>query len=214
MKKIGLLICYIALVALQCYADDYLIISMNADSIQIGQNHRICKVGSEFSSNEEIHWSSSKVTLIEAQNKKTKRTILFPAPQSKGNNNSSNMLSRIWNYFVSKTHLSTRESYIYDIDEALTKEDFRLISPSDTIRIKTNDTTDNKKYYASFYLKGKRHTISLPLENGDILFERGMFAFDGITFPYKFMLTIYYKEDDYYHEITNGMSLEVFDIKK
>lgn len=213
MKKIGLLICNIALVALPCFADDYLIISMNADSIQIGQKPRMCKVGSEFSSNEEIHWSSSKVTLIEAQNKKTKRTILFPAPQSKGNNNSSNMLSRIWNYFVSKTHLSTRESYIYDIDEALTKEDFRLISPSDTIRIKTNDTIDKKNYYASFYFKGEKHTISLPLENGDIIFERGMFAFDGITFPYKFMLTIYYKEDDYYHEITNGMSLEVFDIK-
>ena len=75
MKKLGFIICYIALVALPCFADDYIIISMNADSIQIGQNPRTCKVGSEFSSYEEIHWGSSKVTLIEAQNKKTKRTI-------------------------------------------------------------------------------------------------------------------------------------------
>ena len=211
MKHSAIIICIALFITLPCVADNFIIRKMDGPSIKIGVKSRICRVDSFFSSDEDIHWSNSKVTVIEAQNVKTKRTVLFPSPVSNVNNSSSNLLDRIWNYFVRDSHQSTRETYNYNLEEMLTNGEFRL-NATDTIRIKTNEN-EKKEYYASFYLKGHKQIIPLDVENGDIIFEQNKFIFDGITLPYKFILTIFYKEDDYYHEITNGMSITVFDIK-
>lgn len=210
MKKHFIFVLLILLSIIPSHADEFVIKDMNGQKIQIGAKYRICKVGSTFNSSEEIHWGKSEVTIIEAQNVKTK-TICYFVPKGKQNKDksqSSNILQRFLNYFVKMTRLSTRESEIYDLEEALTVNDFLLV---DTIRIKTYNQDLNKQYYASFFLNGKKRTIQLPVENGDIIFERSQFLMDDITLPYKFILTIYTKEDDYYQEVTNGMSITVFD---
>lgn len=206
MNRLCLILFLFVLPILPVIADNYIIKSMNGKSIQIGQ--RTCGINSEFSSDETIHWSTSKVTIIEAQNVKTKAICYFvrTGKQNKDNSSSSNILQRFLNYFTSVTHQSTREAESYSLDEALTINEFLL---ADTIRIKTNDIDETKKYYASFYLNGEKQTMALPVENGDIIFERSRFVFDGVTLPYKYILTIFYKKGDLYHEITNGMSLIV-----
>ena len=214
MKHTTIIICIALFIALPCVADNYIIKYMNGPSIKIGVKNRTCRVDSIFSSDEDIHWSNSTVTLIEAQNVKTKRTVYFPSPLYKVSNSSSNIFHRIWDYFVKDSHQSTRETYSYDLEEMLTNREFLLSEATDTIRIKTNDYfNDNREYYASFYMKGLKQIIPLEVENGDIIFERNKFLIDGIALPYKFILTIFYKEDDHYHEITNGMSLTMFDVK-
>lgn len=207
MKRLSLILFLFVLSVFPSIADNYVIKSMNGESIQIG--NRSCRVNSEFSSDETIHWSTnSKVTIIEAQNVKTKAICYFvpTGKQNKDNSRSSNILQRFLNYFTGVTHQSTREAESYSIDEALTINEFPLV---DTIRIKTNDIDETKKYYASFYLNGEKQTMALPVENGDIIFERSRFLLDGITLPYKYILTIYYIKGDLYHEITSGMSLTV-----
>ena len=212
MKRLSIIISLIVIVFMPCIADEYIIKAMNGQSIQIGLDHRICHVGSKFKSNEKIYWSESKVTLIEAQNIENMNICFFvpTGTLSKDNSKTSNVFQRFFNYFVNVTHLSTRESDVYDMEEALTEREFPL---ADTIRIKTNEIKDNRKYFASFYLNGKKQVVPLDSDNGNIIFARDKFIKDGITLPYKFILTIFYKEDEYYHEITNGMSITVFDIK-
>lgn len=208
MKRFCIIVVLAAVSVISVIADNYIIKSMNGQSIQIGKDKRICRVNCEFSSDETIHWSTSKVTVIEAQNVKT-RVICYFVPTSKlaqDNSSTTNFLQRFLNFFTSVTHLSTREAETYSLDEILTINDFFL---ADTIRIKTNDEVENKKYYASFYLNGEKQTIPLPIENGDLIFERSRFVFDGVTLPYKYILTIFYINGDLYHEITNGMSLTV-----
>ncbi len=213
MKHSAIIICIALFITLPCLADNYIIRKMDGDSIKIGVKSRECRVDSIFSSDEDIHWSND-VTLIEAQNVKTKRTVYFQSPLCNVSKSSSNLFHRIWNYFVRDSHQSTRETYSYDLEETLTNREFRLWGATDTIRIKTNDNDNyNREYYASFYLKGHKLIIPLVVENGDIIFEQNKFLIDGIVLPYKFILTIFYKEDSYYHEITNGMPLTVFDIK-
>ena len=73
MKRTTVIICISLFISLCCVADDYIIKYMNGPLIHIGVKKRECKVGSIFSSNEEIHWSKD-VTLIEAQDVKTKIT--------------------------------------------------------------------------------------------------------------------------------------------
>lgn len=206
MKRLSLIIILTILSVFPSIADNYVIKSMNGKTIQIG--NRSCSVNSEFSSDETIHWSTSKVTIIEAQNIKTK-TICYFVPtgkQNKDNNRASNILQRFLNYFTSVTHQSTREADNYTLDEALTIKEYPL---ADTIRIKTNDIDETNEYYASFYLNGEKKTIALPVENGDLIFERRRFVVDGITLPHRYILTIFYKKGDLYHEITNGMSIIV-----
>lgn len=206
MKRFSIIMFFAVISIIPVIADNYIIKSMNGKSIQIG--NRTCNVNSEFSSDETIHWSTSKVTIIEAQNVKTK-TICYFVPtgkQNKDSSRSSNILQRFLNYFTSVNHQSTREAESYSLDEALTINDFPL---ADTIRIKTNDIDDTKRYYASFYINGEKRTMPLPIENGDIIFERSRFLLDGITLPYKYILTIYYIKGDFYYEITSGMSLTV-----
>ena len=207
MKRLCYVFLLFSFMALHCVADEYIIKAMNGQSIPIGTERRVCRVGSKFKSNEKIYWSDSKVTIIEAQNIEN-MTICYFVPTgtpNKDNRQSSNILQRLLNYFTSVNYLSTRESDKYEIDEALTKEHIL----ADTIRIKTDDSDDSKKYYASFYHNGNKHIIPLIVENGDIIFERSKFIVDGITLPHKFILTIYYKKEKYYHEITKGMSLTV-----
>lgn len=211
MKHTAIIICIALFITLPCVADNYIIKYMNGPSVKIGVKNRTCRVDSIFSSDEDIHWSNSKVTLIEAQNVKTKRTLYFPSPLSNVNNSSSNLFYRIWNYFVRDSHQSTRETYSYDMEETLTNRAFLLLKATDTIRIKTNDNID-REYYASFYVKGHKQVIPLEVDNGDLIFKQNIFLIDGIIFPYKFIVTIFYKEGDYYHEITNGMSLTVFNM--
>lgn len=210
MKRLSLISFLFVLSILPSIADIYVIKSMNGKSIQIG--NRTCSINSEFTSDETIHWSTSKVTIIEAQNIKTKSICYFvpTGKQNKDNSSSSNIFQRFLNYFTSVTHQSTREAENYTLDESLTINEFFL---ADTIRIKTNDTDEEKKYYASFYLNSEKQIMALPVENGDIIFERNRFVFDGVTLPYKYILTIYYKKGDLYHEITNGMSLTVIKIE-
>ena len=206
MKRFSIILFYAVISILPVIADNYIIKSMNGKSIKIG--NRTCSVNSEFSSDETIHWSTSKVTIIEAQNIKTKNICYFvpTGKQNKDSSKTSNILQRFLNYFTSVTHQSTREADNYTLDEALTINEFIL---ADTIRIRTNDIDETKKYYAAFYLNGEKQTMSLPVENGDIIFERSRFLLDGIMLPYKYILTIYYIKGDFYHEITSGMSLTV-----
>ena len=179
---------YAVISILPVIADNYIIKSMNGKSIQIG--NRTCNVNSEFSSDETIHWSTCNVTIIEAQNVKTKVICYFvpTGKQNKDDSRTSNILQRFLNYFTSVTHQSTRESYNYTLDEALTIKEFPL---ADTIRVKTNDIDETNEYYASFYLNGEKQTVALPIENGDLIFERRRFVVDGITLPHKFILTVF-----------------------
>lgn len=192
-----------------CLADDYRITYLDGDSIQIGKEN--CTINSVFPRSEidNIQWTRSKVTYIKARNVKTGKLIELHAPQSHHTSDSSSKLSGTRNHYVSKSYLSTRETYIYDLDEALTKEDFQITSPSDTIRIRTNDTDTDKKYYASYYLNGEKQTIELPIDKGDLVFEYNYFTLNNVTLPYKYILTIYYIKGDSYHEITCGMILNI-----
>ena len=207
-KKISILICVFLSIQL-CLADDYRITYLDGDSIQIGKEN--CTINSVFPRSEidNIHWTSSKVTYIKARNVKTGKLIELHAPQSDHISGSSSKSYGNRNHYVSKSYLSTRETYVYDLDEALTKEDFQISSPSDTIRIRTNDTDTEKRYYASYYLNGKRQTMELPIDNGDLVFEYNYFTRNNVTLPNKYILTIYYIKGDFYQEITNGMSLTV-----
>lgn len=207
MKRLSLIMFLTVLSVFPSIADNYVIKLMNGKTIQIG--NRPCSINSEFSSDDTIHWNTSKVTIIEAQNIKTKAICYFvpTGKQNKDNRSSSNIFQRFLNYFTSVTHQSTREADNYTLDEALTIKEFPL---ADTIRIKTNDIDETRKYYASFYLNGEKQTMALAVENGDLIFERNRFLLDGITLPHKYILTIFYKKGDLYHEITNGMSIIVF----
>lgn len=210
MKRFSFIIFFIVLPFLHGFADSFTIKSMNGQSIQIG--NRTCKVNSQFSSDETIYWARSNVTIIEAQNDKT-RAICYFVPtgkQNKDNSSVSNIFQRFLNYFTSVTHQSTREVESYSLDEILTNEFFLV----DTLRIKINpgDVDEDKKYFASFYLKGEKKIMSLPVDNGELIFERRRFETDDIILPYKFILTVYYEKDDYFHEITRGMSLTVVNI--
>lgn len=212
MKRSNIVISFLFLTILPCNADEYIIKALNGQSIQIGL--RKCRVDSIFKSNETIHWekNGSGVSIIEAQNVESKAICYFvpTGKQNKDNSPTSNIIQRFLNYFIKMTHLSTREADTYSLDEALSTEHFL----ADSIKIKTNDLSEGRQYFASFHINGIKHSIPLSVENGNIIFERSKFIIDGMILPYKYILTIYYKEGDYYHEITNGMSITIIDIKE
>ena len=212
MKQLSIIIALYIISILPCMADDYIITSMNGKKIIIG-NNRECAVGSQFTSNEVIHWQAGGVSIIEAQNIKTKEFCYF-APkgkQNKNNTQSSNLLQRLLNHFINITHLSTRESSLYDLEEVLTGKEFHL---ADTLIIKIDEVQENRKYFASFYFNGEKYNIPLEVNNEGIVFERNMFNVVENKLPYKCVLTIYYKEDDCYHQITDGMILTIYEIDK
>lgn len=211
MKQLSLIIALLLIFFLPCVADDFVITSMDGKKIAIGSNNRECTVGSRFSSDETIHWKTGGVSIIEAQNIKSKEICYFvpKGKQNKNNTQSSNLLQKILNYFVNMTHLSTRESNLYDLEEALCDKEYHL---ADTLTIRTEETIENRKYFASYYIHGEKHIIPLDVNKQGIIFDRNKFFLDGVKLPYKLVLTIYYKEDDFYHEITDGMILTVYDL--
>lgn len=208
MKKFSIIILMTVLSTLSCFADRYIITDMNGrKSITIGT--RTCKINSEFTSEEvaQIKWNSSNVTLIEAQNIKTKAICYFVPNKKQDKKQSPNVFQRLLNWITGTKKLYTRENEDYNLEYALTEREFCL---ADSISIPIDDDKNEiKHYYASFYRNGHKHIIPLAVENDNLVFDRSQFIFDGITLPYKYVLTIYYTVGDSYYEITNGMLLKV-----
>ena len=201
---IGLLCCC----TMNSIADNYIIKAMNVKEITIGV--RNCHIGDTFSDKETIVWDSKKVEIIEAQNLETKEIWQFTKKRLQDSKKGvletfCGWVKRTWgkfkNYYTNVSNLSTRYVETYSIDEALTRE-FNLI---DSIKIDTRDDNIGKEYFVSYFLNGHKQTLSVPLENNSLIFHRGMFIYDGIKLPKKIVLTIYYKKDDLYYEITTGM---------
>lgn len=213
MKRTSLVVLTIALSCLSCFADRFVITDMNGrKSIQIGS--RICHINSEFSSEEatQIRWNSSNVTLIEAQNIKTKTICYFIPNKKRDENQSTNVFQRFINWVTSGTKkLYSRENEEYRLEDVLTEN---IIYLADIIKIPINadkQALDVRKYYASFFRNGQKIILPLTIKDGYLIFNRSQFLYDGITFPYKYVLTIYYIVGDNYHEITNGMLLIIVD---
>lgn len=207
MKRTLFILFIILLVIQFCYADKYVIRAMNGQSIAIGERKRICCVDSIFDSTETIHWNNT-VSVIEAQNVETKTYCYFVSKEarSKESGNSPNIIQRLFNYFTNMTHLSTREVSENNLEEALTGQEFHLV---DYLTFVVSPPYDKRIYYASYYHNGIKHTLPLPVEDGKLVFKHGLFTKDGINLPHKFILTVFYIEEDFFHEITRGMILNV-----
>lgn len=216
MKRFYLTMLMVILL-IPCKADTFVIKAMNVPQIRIGE--KICKVGSEFSSNETIHWSSEKVEIIEAQNTQTKKIWQFTKKSFKNSKSKNatgfcNWVTGIWgefgNYFTNIIYLSTREAETYNLDEysdmALTRE-FNLV---DTINIDTKDSSvTDREYFAAYYLKGEKKIVPLSYHDGVIVFAREQFVTEDMELPKKLVLTVYYTKDGLYYEITNGMCVTI-----
>lgn len=213
MKKSSVITFLLLLFLQRCFADEFQIIAMNGQSILIG--HRTCMVNSIFNSNEEIHWDKSDVTLIAAINVKNPEMTCFFSPIDTHNRKESQSLNyfqrlvrKLVRHFVNIKKTSTREIDIYDVEIALTEREFFL---ADTIRIRTNELNNNsdRNYFASFIQNSIKHIVPLRVENGDLVFERSAFIEGGTIPPKKYIMSIYYIEKDYYHEITHGAIITI-----
>lgn len=208
MKKFSIIILMLALSSLSCFADRFIITDMNGrKTITIGT--RTCHINSEFTSEEvtQIKWNSSNVTLIEAQNIKTKTICYFVPNREQDKKQSPNVFQRLLNWITDTKKLYTREIEEYNLENTLTEREFYL---ADCITIPIDDDKNEiKHYYAAFYRNGHKHILPLTVENGNLVFNRNQFLFDGIALPYKYVLTIYCTEGDTYKEITNGMLLKI-----
>lgn len=200
MKKF--LFVLLLVLCLPVYADDYKILQMNSNSIQIGNSLR--KQGDLFSDNDIIVWSDDNQA-IKAMHLKTKQIKLFIAKSFKKTNAKS-----IKQYFLKSMNLSTRGELASfdDLKEVLSD----TIYIFDITPIESPVIIDSlSSYIISYYDDSKKWRNLMSTEDSFFL-SRELFDNDNKLQTYT--LSLYYRtrdREDYL--ITNELNVVILPLQ-
>lgn len=196
MKKI--LFVLLLVLCLPVYADDYRILQMNSNSIQIGNSIR--KQGDLFSDSDIIVWSNDNQA-IKAMHLKTKQVKLFVAKTFKKAN-----AKNIKQYFLKSMNLSTRGELASfdDLKEVLSDTIYIL----DITPIESPVIIDSHSSYVISYSDHEQKWRNLMSTEDTFYLSRELF--DKTQNLQIYTLSLYYRtrgKEDYL--ITNELNVVI-----
>ena len=166
MKKSVLLFLFL-LAATTLWADDYIILKMNTETIEIGI--KTCRPGDIFSDESVIYWKGEKQA-FRAQNLKTKKIYLFAAPAFQNSGSRT-----IKEYYVKNNYLSTRGG-LFSLED-LAEEIGDTLYLWEKTKIESPYPLNSTSYFYLSYKDSASRNIQKELEsdNDSIIIDKNIF---------------------------------------